>query len=119
MGKIESLKNYQQFKSVYDLRHVKSDQFFVMFIRKNGLDHNRLGISVSKKNGNSVKRHRLTRLIREAYRLHEEMFNSGLDIVVTVKAGRIPQKGSEHDILKCSDVEKSLLRLAKKLKILK
>lgn len=119
MGKIESLKNYQQFKNVYDLHHAKSDQYFVMFIRENGLGHNRLGISVSRKNGNSVIRHRLMRLIKEAYRLHEEMFNSGLDIVVTVRAGRIPQKGSEHYPLKCADVEKSLVRLAKALKILK
>ena len=48
---------------------------------------NRLGISVSKRVGNSVIRHRITRLIREAYRLNGYMFNSGLDIVVIARAG--------------------------------
>ena len=56
-----------------------------MYVRKNDLDRNRYGITVSKKVGNSVIRHHLTRLIRESYRLHEDMFNSGLDIVVIAR----------------------------------
>ena len=52
---------------------------------KNETEQNRLGISVSKKVGNSVIRHHLARLVREAYRLHEDMFNSGLDIVVIAR----------------------------------
>ena len=52
-----------------------------MYVFQNGMNKNRLGISVSKKVGNSVVRHRLTRLIRESYRLTEEMFPRGLDIV--------------------------------------
>ncbi len=56
-----------------------------MYIKNNGLSINRLGISVSKKVGNSVVRHHLTRLIRESYRLHEDMFHSGWDIVVVGK----------------------------------
>ena len=90
-----------------------------MFILENGLDINRLGISVSKKVGNSVVRHRLTRLIREAYRLHEEMFNSGLDIVVVVRQSANPQKDLKLSSLKCADMEKSLLKLAGFHKILK
>jgi ribonuclease P protein component len=55
-------------------------------LRKNHTEGNRLGISVSKKVGNSVIRHHLTRLIRESYRLHEDMFNNGLDIVVIARS---------------------------------
>lgn len=58
-----------------------------MYVRKNGLSENRIGISVSKKVGNSVTRHRIARLLRESYRLHEEMFHSGWDIVVVARAG--------------------------------
>ena len=119
MKKTESLKNYLQFKAVYNRHKAKSDTYLVMFILKNGLEINRLGISVSKKVGNSVVRHRLTRLIREAYRLHEEMFNSGLDIVVVVKQSANPQKGSKISPLKCADMERSLLKLAGFHKILK
>lgn len=53
-----------------------------MYICKNDLEINRLGISVSKKVGNSVIRHRTTRLIRESFRLNKENIAKGYDIVV-------------------------------------
>ena len=56
-----------------------------MYLLKNGSSENRYGITVSKKVGNSVIRHHITRLVRESYRLHEDMFNSGLDIVVIAR----------------------------------
>ena len=58
-----------------------------MYIKENGLEKNRIGISVSKKVGNSVVRHRVKRLIKESYRLHENVFNSGLDIVIVARPG--------------------------------
>lgn len=75
-----------------------------MVVLKNGTSRNRLGISVSKKVGNSVIRHRVTRLIRESYRLHEEMLSSGLDIAVIA---RVPVKDATY-----YEVEKALLHLA-------
>ena len=113
MKKTISLKNYLQFRTVYNERKAKSDNNITVFVRKNDLGINRLGISVSKKVGNSVQRHRLTRLIRESYRLHEDEFNSGLDIVVVGKAGANPKKDEKTYPVKCGDIEKSLLRLAK------
>ena len=82
----ESIKNNSDFLKAY--RHGKSyaNRYLVMYVRKNDLDRNRYGITVSKKVGNSVIRHHLTRLIRESYRLHEDMFNSGLDIVVVARS---------------------------------
>ena len=114
-----SLKNSNQFKAVYDQRKCRSDKYLIMFIRKNNSDINRLGISVSKKVGNSIVRHRLARLIRESYRLHEDMFNSGLDIVIVAKAGANPKKDSGKSALKCADINESLLFLAGLQKILK
>lgn len=114
----KSLKNSIQFRKVYDEKKAKADKYFVMFIRENGLDHNRLGISVSKKTGNSVVRHRLTRIIRESYRLHENMFSSGLDIVVTVRGGkRDTCLIEELKRMKRQDVDRSLIYLAKKQNI--
>lgn len=109
-----------QFKEVYNEKKARSDRFFVMFIRENGLDHNRLGISVSKKTGNSVVRHRLTRLIRESYRLHEDGFSSGLDIVITVRGIKNnPQLKDELYCIKRQNVDKSLIYLAKRHHIYK
>ena len=82
----ESLKKNKDFHYVYNNGTSYANRFLVMYVVENGLDTNRLGISVSKKVGNSVIRHHLTRLIRESYRLHEDMFDSGLDIVVIARA---------------------------------
>jgi ribonuclease P protein component len=120
LKKTESLKNYFQFRDVYNNKRAKADRFFVMFIRENGLDRNRLGISVSKKTGNSVVRHRLTRLIRESYRLHEDGFSSGLDIVISVRGIKNnPQLKDELYCIKRQNVDKSLIYLAKRHHIYK
>ena len=74
-------------------------------MRENGLAKNRLGVSVSKKVGNSVVRHRITRLVRESYRLQEDMFNSGLDMVVIA---RVNAKGKSFE-----EIRNALLHLGK------
>ena len=84
----------------------------MMYILENGLKINRLGISVSKKVGNSVVRHRLARLIREVFRLHGDKFNSGLDIVVVARESANPRNNTEKEILKLKDVERSFIRLS-------
>lgn len=119
MKSFSSLKKNTDFKAVYRKHRSKADKYFVVYILENKLEINRLGISVSKKVGNSVVRHRLARLIREAYRLHEDKFNSGLDIVVVARESANPQKGSDKKELKCQDVEKSLLNLGRAHRILK
>ena len=78
----ESLKKNEQFQFVYKNGKSYANKYLIMYVKKNGLEKNRIGISVSKKVGNSVVRHRVTRLVRESYRLHESIFNSGLDIVI-------------------------------------
>lgn len=81
----ESLRKNSYFQNVYKNGKSFANRLFVMYVLENNSGHNRLGISVSKKVGNSVIRHHITRLVREAYRLQEEMFNSGLDIVVIAR----------------------------------
>ena len=82
----ESLKKNIDFQNVYRNGKSYANRFLVVYILENHTEKNRLGISVSKKVGNSVIRHHLTRLIRESYQLHEDMFDSGLDIVVIARA---------------------------------
>ena len=83
----ESLKKNHQFQFVYRNGRSYANKYLVMYVKENGIDKNRIGISVSKKVGNSVVRHHVTRLIRESYRLHENIFNSGLDIVIVARSG--------------------------------
>ncbi len=60
---------------------------------KNGEESNRIGISVSKKVGNSVVRHHITRLLREIFRLNEDRIQTGLNIVVVA---RVAAKDSDY-----------------------
>ncbi len=97
----ESLEKNRQFQFVYDYGRSYANKYLVMFVMDNNTETSRLGISVSKKVGNSVIRHRVKRLIKESYRLHEEMFNSGLDIVIIarVTANNISYKKIESAVL--------------------
>jgi ribonuclease P protein component len=81
----QSLKKNKDFQKVYQEGTSLANRQFVMYVLKNGTDQNRLGISVSKKIGNSVVRHHFCRLVREAYRLHEVSFRRGYDIVVIAR----------------------------------
>lgn len=81
----ESLKKNEQFREVYKKGNSFANKYLVVYVLENNQNKNFLGISVSKKVGNSVVRHHLARLIRESYRLHEDMFNSGLNIVVIAR----------------------------------
>ena len=81
----ESLKRNCDFQNVYRNGKSYANKYLVMYVMENNSERNRLGISVSKKVGNSIIRHRITRLIRESYRLQENIFNSGLDIVVIAR----------------------------------
>ena len=82
----ESLKKNRDFQNVYKTGKSMGNKYLVMYIVENQLNRNRLGISVSKKVGNSVVRHRVKRLILESYRLHEDIFNSSLDMVIIARA---------------------------------
>ena len=58
----ETLKSNEDFKRVYTKRKSYANRELIMYIAKNGTDTKRLGVSVSKKVGNSIVRHRLARL---------------------------------------------------------
>ena len=107
----ESLKKNRDFQLLYKEGKSCANRYLVLYVKENGLEKNRLGVSVSKKVGNSIVRHRITRLIRESYRLHEDMFNSGLDMVVIA---RVSAKDREM-----REIESALLHLGKLQGVLK
>ena len=112
----ESLKKNRDFQFVYQNGKSAGNRYLVRYVLKRTGDRekdahrNRIGISVSKKVGNSVVRHHLVRLIRESYRLNEELFVGGLDIIVIARPG-----AKERNFF---EIESALLHLGKKHNIL-
>lgn len=105
----ESLKKNKDFQLVYKNGKSYANKYLVMYVKENGTDNNRLGISVSKKVGNSVVRHHLTRLIRESYRLLEAHFQCGVDIIVIA---RVSAKDKNYH-----EIQGALIHLGKLHKI--
>ena len=81
----ESLKKTKDFQNVYRRGKSYANRYLVMYVLSNQTEGNRLGISVSKKVGNSIIRHRVTRVIREIMRLHWEDVHQGYDIVIVAR----------------------------------
>ena len=103
MSNFITLKNSREFGSVYNTKDSVANKYLVMYLRANSLEYNRLGISVSKKVGNSVVRHRVTRLVREAYRLNRDNIDVGYDIVIVARPASKDKK--------CQDIESALMHL--------
>ena len=79
-----SLKLNHIFQRLYHTKGA-ADGLLVVYARKNRLGVNRVGITVGKKLGKAHIRNRTRRRIREVYRLNEEKFLPGWDIVVVAR----------------------------------
>ncbi len=97
------IRQTAEFQRVYARRCRASDDWLLVFGHCNGLDHPRLGLSVSRKVGGAVVRNRWKRLIREAFRLSRTRLPEGIDLVV------IPRRGGEPEL---TALLESLPRLA-------
>ncbi len=88
------MRIYQKGKSL-------AGRYSVLYFLKNKTTNNRIGISVSKKVGNSVIRHRIKRLYKEAFRLNDRNIKRGYDLVVIArsKAVELNFNGCQKDFL--------------------
>ena len=94
MKRFNSLKKNSEFQAVYREGKVYANKYLVMHVLCTDRPDTRLGISVSKKVGNSVVRHRFARLARESFRLNKDILKQGKDIVVVARAAA---KGKNFD----------------------
>jgi ribonuclease P protein component len=82
MKRIKTLKMNYEFKNVFEKGKYYVNDQVIVYVLKNKLEYNRIGIAVSTKLGHAVKRNRIKRLIRSAYQSFD-LKNESLDIVFT------------------------------------
>ena len=105
-----TLKKNYEFRRLYSKGKSCANAYLVVYCRKNRSGRSRIGYTVSNKVGHAVVRNRIRRRLREIYRLHEDRFAPGYDIVVVA---RVRAVHSSYAVL-----ERDFLRLAKKLQLL-
>ena len=81
----EKLGNNQEFQKVYKKGRSRANKYLVMYVVKGQSGPCRYGFSVSKKVGNSVKRHRVTRLLRETVRKYDASVAVGCRIIIIAR----------------------------------
>ena len=101
-------KNYE-FHRVFRKGAFFAGKYIILYVLKNYRGDSRLGITTSKKVGNSVRRNRLRRLIKENYRLYEDVIKEGYDLVFVARNS--PTMPDFYDI------KKEMKFLLKKLKV--
>jgi ribonuclease P protein component len=81
----EKLGKNPEFQKVYRFGKSKANKYLVMYVLTGESGPNRYGFSVSKKVGNSVVRHRITRLLRESVRKNDALVSTGNHIVIVAR----------------------------------
>lgn len=104
-----SLKLNHIFRRLYR-SNGQADSCLVLYARKNRTQTNRVGITVSKKLGKAVVRNRVRRRLREVYRLNEEKFLPGWDIVIVARSRAVE--------VSFQKLNESLLSLAERAELL-
>lgn len=108
-NRLTSLKKNGQFRSVYNNGRSAANKYLVILALKNGAVYTRIGVSVSKKIGKSVKRNRIKRQVKESCRNMQASVSAGYDIVIVAR-----KPVSDADF---NDINKSVKYLFKKLNL--
>ena len=94
------LRKKSDFDALYKKGKSVGDRYVVIFCRENGLSENRTAFLASKKVGNSVRRNRARRLMKESYRLSRGDIRDGFDLIFIAR--------STINGKKCGEVRRSL-----------
>jgi len=94
------LSRARDYQAVYREGVRKGRGPFVLFVRPNGLDHSRLGLSIPRRVGNAVQRNRIKRRLREVFRLRRHEAPGGYDLVIAVRP---------HEALALAEYDRLLL----------
>ena len=95
LAKSSLLRTNREFGQVYSRGTRLHGRGFTLIHTPNTLEYNRLGISIRKKTGTAVRRNRIKRIMREAFRLNRHDFPARSDIVLTVRPGFVLDSPAE------------------------
>ncbi|CDZ75742.1 ribonuclease P protein component [Peptoniphilus sp. ING2-D1G] len=101
------LRKNIDFQRVYKKRNINGNKHITVFFKKNGLDHKRVGFTITKKLGNAVTRNKLKRRLREIYRLNFDLLREGYDYVFVMKKSSVD--------LSYNELERSFKHICKKI----
>ena len=96
----------REFERAFAAGRRAADGRLTIWIVPNELEHSRLGLIVGRRQGNAVRRNRIRRILREAFRLSRQHLPVGLDILCS------PRAGADINLAGCVE---SLTRLAARL----
>jgi len=93
----ERINDPRHFRRAFERRRSAADEILVVYGVENGLDHPRLGISVSRKKiRRATGRNRFKRLVREAFRLSKAELPAGVDLVVVPRGPALTFGHARH-----------------------
>lgn len=104
------LKENYMFRRLYHRGNSAVNAYLVLYVRRNGSQKNRVGITVTGKLGGAVQRNLLRRRLREIYRTNEACFQPGWDLVVVARTRAMTAEYAK--------LQRAYLSLAGKLNIL-
>ena len=111
MLKKDILRRREDFSAIYKKGKSVGERYVVVFYKRNNLSYNRIAFLASKKVGNSVKRNRARRLMKESYRHISNDLAEGYDYIFIARNTIVDKK--------CADVKKSLESACRKAGIYK
>ena len=112
MKKELRIKKNKEFQAAFQKgQSFANRQFVVYSLKKEGQDHYRIGLSVSKKIGNAVTRNRIKRYVRQSIFELNDQLAPGNDYVIIAR-----KPAAEMDFF---EVKKSLTHVLKVGKVLK
>lgn len=100
------IKRRSDFQRVYRSGHSYANRYFVLYVFPASGIRGHVGFAAGKKLGCAVVRNRVKRLLREGYRLHQDLVRDDIVMLLVGRKAMVKAKGQ--------DIEKAFLRLGKK-----